>query len=151
MFFFMKTLRHFPIAPGRILGAWLCLFAVVLLWSPIYAAAWQAQGMACCSGGLCAAHGHSKQGQSHQRQTTTPETAKQCEHHSNTGLIACSMSCCHQTTSSLTTAVIFLLPEPAIVSRPAVALASPSSLAPPEFVQSFDPPSPPPRALISSL
>ena len=147
----MKTLRHFPIAPGRILGAWLCLLAVVLLWSPIYAAAWQAQGMACCSGGLCAAHGHPKQGQSHQHQPRTSETPMDCEHHGDNTLMVCSMSCCHQSSSSLTTAVIFLLPEPAIVSRPAVALASPSNLAPPEFVQSFDPPSPPPRTLISSL
>lgn len=147
----MRTSLHFPIAPGRTTGAWVCLLAVVLLWAPMYAAAWQTQGMACCGGGFCAAHEHPKPSQSHRRQAMAREASTNCEHHGKGGFIACSMSCCHESGSSLTTAVIFLLPPTAIVSQPAAALASPVSFAPMAFVQSFDPPSPPPRTPLFSL
>jgi hypothetical protein len=61
------------------------------------------------------------------------------------------MSCSHESTSSLTTAVIFVLPEPATVSQPNLAMAGPVQFAPMEFAPLFEPPAPPPRASFFSL
>jgi hypothetical protein len=74
-----------------------------------------------------------------------------CDHHAGNGITACAMSCSHESASSLTTAVIFVLPAPAAVSQPAEAMATPANLAPTEFAHLFEPPSPPPRASLFSL
>src|ERR1700739_243126 len=106
----MEALRHFPIAPGRKLGAWVCLLATVMLWAPMWAAAWQANSMACCNGTMCLAHGHSKPDHPSPRRATPSETPMDCEHHSGSGLTSCSMSCCQESTHALTAAMIFVLP-----------------------------------------
>jgi hypothetical protein len=61
------------------------------------------------------------------------------------------MSCSHESTSSLTAAVIFVLPEPATVSQLTLTMAGPVQFAPMEFAHLFEPPSPPPRASLFSL
>jgi hypothetical protein len=74
-----------------------------------------------------------------------------CEHHGNSGIIDCSMTCAHESSPSVTTAVIFALPDSAAIREPALAAAAPTSFAPTAFVPSYDPLSPPPRTSHFSL
>jgi hypothetical protein len=143
----MKRTLHVPIAPGRTFGAWVCLLAVVMLWAPMGAVAWQANGMACCESGMCVAHGHSKTNQPiPQKQKATPgESPMNCEHQDDRGVVNCSITCGHESGASVTTAVIFLLPDPAVICRPSNTLTAPTISAPTAFVQWYDPLSPPPR------
>jgi len=117
----------------------------------MWAAAWQADGMACCDGGMCAAHGHSKPNHSRPQQATHQDSPMDCEHHGGSGTATCSLSCCRESSPSLTSAMIFVLPAPTTVSQPAQAMAAPANFVPAEFVQSFEPLSPPPRLSLFSL
>ena len=54
----MRHSLHRPIAPGNRLRACVCLLAVLLLWTPLWAAAWQTHNMSCCTDGMCPLHGH---------------------------------------------------------------------------------------------
>lgn len=150
----MRHSLHIPIAPGRKLAAWVCLLAVLLLWSPLWAAAWQADGMACCSGGLCPAHGHTGAVQLPAQQAPPSQTPMECDHHGSqkhSRTITCSMSCCHESANSFLAAVIFLLPAPAMIFQANVASAAPAQLIPAGSVPSFEPPSPPPRTSLLSV
>ena len=147
----MKALRHFPIAPGRRMGALVCLLAVVMLWTPMWAAACQANGIACCSAGMCPAHAQSKTHPSGTQQSAPKPSPMDCEHHSGSGMAECSLSCCQESSHALTTALIFVLPEPAAVSEPAHAASAPAQFGSTEAAPSFDPPSPPPRTSLVSL
>ena len=143
----MKMSAHVPIAPGKLANAWVCLVAAMLLWAPDWAAAWQARGMACCTGSICPPHGHAgTKGISKTLSTMQQDTPMECNHGSQTGLMACQMSCCHNQDRPLTGAVIFVLPEPMTISAAIVAtLADVKPLAH-EIVHLFEPPSPPPRS-----
>jgi hypothetical protein len=147
----MKELAYVPIATGRKFRVWVCLLAVVMLWAPMEAAAWHANGMACCEGGMCMAHGHSKTNQPMPRGATSGESPVNCEHHGNSGIVDCSMTCGHESSSSVTPGVIFVLPRFAAICEPARTLGAPTSFAPTEFVPSYDPLSPPPRMSHFSL
>jgi hypothetical protein len=128
-----------------------CLLAVVMLWAPMGAAAWQANGMACCEGGMCAAHGHSKANQPMSRETTPGQSQMNCEHHGDGGIGSCSMNCGHESSPAVTTAAIFVLPDSAAIGEPGRALAISASLEPTALVPSYDPLSPPPRTSPFSL
>jgi len=147
----MRRSLHVAIDPGRSFGAWVCLVAVVTLWAPMGAAAWQVNGMACCQGSMCVVHGHS--GTNHPKPQETPpgESAMNCAHHGDSGIVNCSLSCGHDSSSFLTTAVIFVLPVPTTISEPAQALPVPTTFAPTAFFPSYDPLSPPPRTSHFSL
>jgi hypothetical protein len=137
----MKKLAYVPTAPGRLFGAWLCLVAAVLLWSPAWAAAWQAHAMACCTGTICPTKGASK------NQSAAQEDAPmECNHGSQTGLMACRMSCCHDQDHPLTGAVIFVLPEPMTISVPTEVTTAELKAQAPAITHLFEPPSPPPRS-----
>ncbi len=146
----MKTRHHVPIAPGK-LGAWVCLAAVMLLWAPLWATAWQSDGMGCCKGGMCLTHGHSKPDAAGPRQAGEEETPMDCQHHGETGMGSCSMTCCTESTHTLTTPAIFVMPEPARIDQPCEATIVAGNSAPTEFFQLFAPPSPPPRTSLFSL
>lgn len=146
----MRQSLHSPTALGRKLVALVCFLAVVLLWSPLWAAAWQANTMACCNDGLCPAHGKPASSIPEKQQSA----AQECEHQGgsqHTGNMNCSMSCCHETPVSFTTAILFLLPEPTILSQPAQSVATVSVLAASKCFQSLEPLAPPPRASFYSL
>jgi hypothetical protein len=136
---------------ARKFGAWVCLLAVVLLWTPLWATAWQTNAMACCSDGLCPARGlrHMKAGQTEGQAPAPPETSTDCEHHSakngQSGLMKCSISCCHETATSFTTGVVFVLPPSAILSHPWPVAASPVIVSASKFAWPIEPLSPPPR------
>ena len=144
----MEMKRPTPIAPGKI-GAWVCLFAVVMLWAPLWATAWQTDGMDCCKGGMCMAHG---QGMTHR--TSEDSGAKQesapmdCGHVKHAGLTTCGMNCCHEEESSVVAAVIFVLPEPIQISEPAEARQACEHGRTLISSYLFEPPSPPPRNIL---
>jgi len=123
-----------------------CLLAVFLLWAPAWAAAFQAERMACCSAGMCPLHGRAPKKSSHDSDAQKQGQLATCEHHGRKSAMDCSMACCHPSDPTVTSAVIFVLPSPLQISSPllsgraevAIALRAPS------FV--YDPASPPPRS-----
>jgi hypothetical protein len=127
----------------------------MLLWDPLWAAAGHMDGMDCCSGGFCPMRGHAQA--KHALSETAPtEEAADCEHHSggvqNHGQgMDCAISCGHESSSNVTTAVMFVLPEPANFSQPTQVIATVGSFTPDAFAPSFEPLSPPPRMILSSL
>ena len=127
------------------MGAWVCLVAVVLLWTPLWATAWQTGGMDCCKGGMCMAHRHSKPEPARTQQTGAEKTPMDCEHHGTSGMSNCPMACCQQSSHTLATPAIFVMPESVAICLPSLVTTAPSSFAATEFAQSLEPLSPPPR------
>ena len=137
------------------MAAWVCLVAAVLLWTPLWAIAFQVSGMGCCTGGLCPARGHQAD-QATNQQSAPAETPMDCEHHADSGqnhhgAMKCSMSCCQESSEALMAAAIFIMPETTAISRPTASTAAQIELTATEFIQSIRPPSPPPRPSLFSL
>lgn len=152
----MDRSLHVPIAPGRKLGAWVCLMAVLFLWAPLGALALQANGMGCCADGFCAAHGHRKTGKPAAAQPNPAQSPMECEYHDGatkkqSGAMNCAMSSCHQQEAFATSAAFFVLPLSCTFSQPAEMKAARICFAPASFVPSHEPLSPPPRHSFSSL
>lgn len=152
----MRQSLHTPSARGKKLRASVCLLAIFLLWSPLWAAAWQTNTMSCCADGMCPIHGHAHSAGSPAQAPSEP--AADCEHDSSTkhgckpsGMTPCSLSCCHDTTSSLIAAAIFVLPAPAAISHSVVTTSAPLQMARVAFPPSLDPASPPPRTAPQSF
>ncbi|HEV8075850.1 MAG TPA: hypothetical protein VGP66_08365 [Candidatus Acidoferrum sp.] len=144
-------MRHDSNAPGRRLGAFVCLVAVMLLWAPAWASALQAVGVGCCDGAMCPLHGHAPKKSSSDSSPAKNASMAGCEHHARKAARDCSMACCHPKDPVVTGAIVFVLPSaaalstPHLIGPPAPVLASSAS----SFV--FDPASPPPRPLLLSL
>ena len=68
-----------------------------------------------------------------------------CDHHGGSSMANCSMSCCHESSHTLAPSAIFVMPGPITIEQPRKAMIEAGRLAPAEFVQSFEPLSPPPR------
>ena len=145
----MKRSWGIPIAPGK-LGPWgMCLLAVALLWTPLWATAWQDKGMACCDGQMCAAHGHAKTQHSSGNAGVSRQSAPMdCGHGNQAGVQACDMKCCHDQGSAIVAAVIFVLPEPTRISAPAEARETREQAQAVITPLLFEPPSPPPRSIV---
>ncbi len=144
----MSESRRFPIAPGRKTGAWVCLIALMLLWSPVWAAAWQSTRMSCCDGGMCAAQGHTKH-----IYDSEPATSRQspitCEHRGGSDIDQCSMSCCRSESPSLVASIVFVLPPALLLSRSPNFVTSFVPGAKREILPATKPPDRPPRLLPS--
>jgi hypothetical protein len=127
---------------GRIVGAWVCLFAAVFLYAPLAAATWSAHAMACCTGDYCpiAAHHH------RQKAPATQHSHMDCERNAGE-MMNCSMSCCPSSEKPLVTAVAFVLPHMASVIAPASGVSAAGNLHVVAIPQSAEPLSPPPRLL----
>jgi hypothetical protein len=139
----MRTGLQMRIDMARKLGACVCLLAIFILWTPLWAAAWQANGMACCQDGQCPATLHK---QAMPAPPAASEPSAECEHHKGSGsAMACSMSCCHQTETSLAATAIFVLPARTAISYFVQATSGPEQIGLHAFVPSFEPLSPPPR------
>ena len=140
----MRPSLQLPLAPGKKLAACLCLFAVLCLWAPAWAIAWQAQPMDCCAGGMCSSHGH------HSRPSKPASAPVDCEHHGSTekssGLTGCAVSCCHAPEIPAVVSTIFVMPLSTLISAPVVALAPQSQIILVAFAHTSEPLSPPPRA-----
>ena len=140
----MRRSLHSRIATGRVLAGYTCLLAVILLWAPLWAAAWQAQGMACCNGAMCSAHQHSRSRDSKANQSSA-QTPTDCDHGGHARLTPCTLSCCQNQDHALLASVIFVLPQLAQVSLPPDTLAPVSQVTPSHYSRFFDPLFPPPR------
>jgi hypothetical protein len=140
-----KPLVPLRVGSLRVVGAWLCLAAVAMLWMPVLAAAWNAHVMACCDGKMCTAQGHR-----HSKQTEKPSrdagAAMDCGHSQTGSLMNCAMSCCHEQEQFTATGMIFMLPEAAPHTE--LFLAESSVLLPDakQIRVLFGPLSPPPRS-----
>ena len=140
----MQALHYLPIAPGKKVAACLCLFAVILLWTPVWAAALQSHD--CCAGGMCPTH-------SHRNQSNNPVSSPSpmdCEHHGDSqppaGLASCSLSCCQDSEHPTIGANLFVVPEAAEIAMSAIASAVPAAHAFAKLARTPEPLSPPPRA-----
>ncbi len=123
----------------RSISAGICLFVVVLLYAPLAGAAWSSYQSACCMSGQCPIPGHH-----HQKTPAAPANQMDCGHDMS-GMMACAMSCCHDSDRSLFTSIAFVLP-PSVAAAESVAIKSPIELANPlDFQRSIEPLSPPPR------
>jgi hypothetical protein len=144
-------MRHDFNAPGRRLGACVCLVAVMLLWAPAWASALQAAGVGCCDGAMCPLHGHAPKKSSSDTNSAKDMPMAGCDHHARTAAMDCTVACCHPKDPVVTGAVVFVLPD-------AVAISVPFFTGPPTPILSYsessfvlDPASPPPRPLLLSL
>jgi hypothetical protein len=123
----------------RSISATICLLMVVLLYAPLAGAAWSSYQMACCRSGQCLIASHH-----HQKTPAAPANHMDCGHDMS-GMMACAMSCCHDTERLLVTSIAFVLPPPVTVA-PAATIKMPIELAKPlDFLRSSKPLSPPPR------
>lgn len=139
----MRRSLQFPIAPGRKIAACVCLVAALLLWFPLWVAAWQSNQMNCCTGGMCPAHGHdSEQGHSPSGSQRAPMN---CDHGAGGGLIECSMSCCRTEAHSFVTAIFFLLPPVIALSRIPGSASLPTFSSERAILPPVAPPDLPPR------
>src|SRR5437879_4052404 len=121
----------------RSISASICLGVVVLLYAPLAGAAWSSYQLACCSSGQCPIPAHH-----HQKTSSAPANHMDCGH-DMPGMMACSMSCCHDSDRSLVTSIAFVLP-PSVAVATATAIKSPVELAKPlDFLRSIEPLSPP--------
>lgn len=125
----------------RSIAASICLLTVVLLYAPLAGAAWSSYQSACCMSGQCKIPAH------HHKTPAAPANHMDCDHdaHDMSGMMACAMSCCHDSERSAMTSIAFVLP-PAIAAAAPAAISSSVELAKPEnFLRSIEPLSPPPR------
>src|SRR5467141_209576 len=134
----MQTARH---DRRRSISASICLLVVVLLYAPLAGAAWSSYQSACCTSGQCPIPAH------HHQKTSAEHTNHMDCGRDTTGMMACAMSCCHDSDRSLVTSIAFVLP-PSVAVAASAAIESPIELAKPlDFPRSIEPLSPPPRFL----
>jgi hypothetical protein len=70
--------------------------------------------------------------------------------HDMPGMVACAMSCCHDSDRSLLTSVAFVQPPP-MAAVTVTAIKSPIELAKPfDFPRCLEPVSPPPRFVFAA-
>jgi len=128
-----------------------CLIAVLLLWAPAWASAFQAERMACCSGGMCPLHGHAPKKSSHDSDEQKEGQPATCEHHGHKSAMDCSMACCHPETPAVAGAIVFVLPISTDLSADLVAIAALPLAHLFAHSLSFKPASPPPRIPVPVL
>jgi hypothetical protein len=141
----MTRMRHDSNAPGRRLGACVCLVAVILLWAPAWAAAFQAANTGCCDGAMCPLHGHAPKKSSGDADAPKDAQPAMCEHHGRKAAMDCSMACCDPKDPVVTGAIVFVLPSPMAISAPLLIDPPTPTLSRSANSFVFDPASPPPR------
>jgi len=129
----------------RSISASICLLVVVLLYAPLAGAAWSSSQSACCTSGQCQVPAHH-----HQKTPAAPAHHMDCGHEMS-GMMACSMSCCHDSDRWLVASIAFVLPASVAVDVSA-AINSPMELAKAsDFPRSIEPLSPPPRSVSAAI
>ena len=129
----------------RSISASICLLVVVLLYAPLAGAAWSSSQSACCTSGQCPVPAHH-----HQKTPAVPANHMDCGHEMS-GMMACSMSCCHDSDRWLVASIAFVLPASVAVDV-AAAINSPMELAKAsDFPRSIEPLSPPPRSVSAAI
>jgi hypothetical protein len=134
----MESPRH---KLWRSISASICLLVVVLLHAPLAGMALASYKAACCTADQCPIAGHH-----HQKAPAVTANDLDCGHELS-GMMACSMSCCHDSERSMLGAVAFVLPSAVVAAAP-VGIKSPIEPAKLlDFLRSVEPLSPPPRLL----
>src|SRR5437879_11952978 len=128
----------------RSICASICLLMVVLLYAPLAGAAWSSYQSACCTSGQCKIPAHH-----HQKTPTTPSHHMDCGHEMS-GMMACAMSCCHDSERSLFTSIAFVLPTGVSAARSTTISSAIELSRPLDFPRSIDPLSPPPRFVFAA-
>jgi hypothetical protein len=131
----------------RAIAASICLLTVLLLYAPLAGAAWSSYQSACCMSGQCKIPAHH-----HHKAPAAPANHMNCGHdgHDMSGMMACVMSCCHDSERSLVTSIAFMLP-PNVPAEASVAITSPIELVKPgNFLRSIEPLFPPPRFVFAA-
>ena len=124
----------------RAIGAQVCLVAAILLYMPLFAAAWQARAMNCCDGTQCAVHGHASS-----KHGTKAGAAMECAHPGAPALMDCKISCCEERERPMSAGIVFVMPVAARISEMVQAETLPISLNATVFSSAVEIPSPPPR------
>src|SRR5437867_11174922 len=83
----------------RSISASICLLVVVLLYAPLAGAAWSSYQASCCTSDQCPIAGHH-----HQKAPAAPANQMDCGYDMS-GMMACSTSCCHVSSPSLSSPV----------------------------------------------
>jgi hypothetical protein len=123
----------------RSYSASICLLVVVLLYAPLVGAAWSTYQSACCTSDQCPIPEHR-----HHKSPAAPTNYMDCGH-DMVSMMACTMSCCHDSDRSAVASIAFVLP-PVIVARESAAITSLVQFATTlDFSRSIEPLSPPPR------
>jgi len=112
----MKRMRHDSNAPGRRLGACVCLVALMLLWAPAWASALQAAGIGCCDGAMCPLHGHAPKKSSSDAGAAKDAQPPVCEHHGKAAM-DCTMGVLPSHGSGCDRCDYFVLPSPVAILR----------------------------------
>lgn len=106
------ALMNFPKEKrSRNIGAWLCLFAMLLFYTPLAGAMCAARAGSCCTNGFCPIASHHHQHTSHPQ----PANDMQCEH-GGAGFSSCAMDCCHRAEQSAVNAIWLVPPAPLVLS-----------------------------------
>jgi hypothetical protein len=132
----MQTARNHR---WRSISASICLLMVVLLYAPFAGTSWSSYQSGCCTSDQCPIP-------EHHHQKSPAATAKHMDcGHDMPGMMACSMTCCHDSNRSMVASIAFVLPPAVTVAAPA-PIKSPVELAKPlDFPLSLEPLSPPLR------
>jgi hypothetical protein len=96
--------------------------------------------MDCCTGDHCTIPKH------HHRKAAANLN---CDHDNTGGLTECSMSCCQDEERVLATAMIFVMPLPAVSSAPLYVTPAVEASRSVEIPRSVQPLVPPPRSIAS--
>lgn len=129
------------------MGAWACLIAAVLLWSPLWAVAWQSAQMGCCGGGMCMAADHGKQ--HHHSSPLTPEKSMTCKHQGSNEMSQCAISGCQTESHVFVASIVFVLPAAPVLARSPYFVTPVTGSAQREILPSVTPPDRPPRLIPS--
>jgi hypothetical protein len=125
----------------KLVAAYTCVLAVVLLYAPLAGALLLAHGMDCCAGGYCPIREHHHQKQ----QTPTQDSMPMDCGHDMSGMTACSVSCCQESSRPAVMPVAFVLPLATMLPA-AVEMVQPVRITTSlEISQIITPLSPPPR------
>ena len=124
----------------RSISASICLLVVVLLYAPLAGATLASYQSACCTSDQCPIPEH------HQKSPAAPAEHMDCGHEM-AGMMACTMSCCHDSDRSAVTSIAFVLPPVVALGASAVVKLLVKLSTPLDFPRSIEPLSPPPRAV----
>jgi hypothetical protein len=117
------------------------MLAVLFLYTPLATAAWSAYRSACCASGQCSIKEH------HHHQAPAADSHHMDCSHDMPGMMACSMSCCHNPENPAVASAIFVLPLPFVLSAPASLKSSIDLMQTQDSPRSIKPLYPPPRFL----
>ena len=120
-----------------------CLFAAVLLYTPVAAAVVTVHSMACCTTGQCPIPAHH-----HGAQPAPAPAAPDCEH-TSPAVASCSLQCCQEPERQFVHALAFELPITAVPTVPLHSERAASFAFAKEILSLRKPLSPPPRPALS--